>query len=65
MFRAKYLDYAELTSQLKAWADRHPDLARLSTLGKSAEGRDIPMLTLGKDPDRIRPAVWIDGVHGS
>lgn len=61
MFRTKYLDYAELTAQLRAWADANPGLVRVSTLGRSAEGRDIPLVTIGRDPERIRPAIWIDG----
>ncbi len=66
MFRTKYLDHTELTTQLKEWARLYPDFVRLSTLGKSAEGRDIPLLTLGPEPQRLRPAVWIDGnIHAS
>ncbi len=66
MFRSKYLDYAELSAQLQAWAKRFPDVVRLSSIGRSAEGRDIPMITIGRDPDRLRPAVWIDGnMHAS
>ena len=61
MFRTQYLDYADLTAQLQTWAKSHPEFVSLSALGKSAEGRDIPLLTIGRNPEQHRPAVWIDG----
>ncbi len=66
MFREKYLDYSELTQQLQAWAAKHPDCVRLGSIGKTPEGREIPILTIGRDPDEARPAIWVDGnMHAS
>ena len=66
MFRQTYIDYAELTRQLAQWQAQYPDIVRLGSIGRSAEGRDIPLLTLGRHPDRLRPAVWVDAnMHAS
>ncbi|HEX4858295.1 MAG TPA: M14 family metallopeptidase, partial [Usitatibacteraceae bacterium] len=66
MFRSRYLDYSELSAQCAAWAQAHPGFVTLSALGKSREGRDIPLLTIGPNPQQARPAVWVDGnMHAS
>jgi murein tripeptide amidase MpaA len=65
-FRSRYLPFAELTRQLKAWASAMPDVMRLESIGQSEEGRDLWVVTLGREPDRVRPAAWIDGnIHAS
>src|SRR5688500_3692401 len=60
-FRDHYLHYDELRSQLRAWAEAFPQLCRVQSIGTSEEGRDLWLLIIGPDPDRIRPAVWVDG----
>ncbi len=63
-FREAYLDHDTLTRQLRAWVEAYPEIARLTSLAKTPEGRDVWLLTIGPDPDRIRPAAWADGnVH--
>jgi hypothetical protein len=60
-FREGYLDYATLTQQLKAWAEAFPGYVRLQSLGGTPEEREIWLLTVSSEPDRVRPAVWVDG----
>lgn len=66
MFRSTYLDHAQLWAQLNTWAQQHPDFVQVSVLGQSAQGRDIPLLTIGQRTDELRPAVWVDAnMHAS
>ena len=60
-FRRAYLDHAELTAQLQAWAAAYPELCRLTSIARTPEGRDVWVLTVGLEPDKVRPAVWVDG----
>lgn len=60
-FRNQYLDHAQLTSQLMRWAEAFPSLVRLRSIAKTPEGRDVWVVTIGPDPDRVRPAAWVDG----
>jgi len=65
-FRSSFLDYQTLTTQLERWAQAFPDLCRLRSIGTTTEGRSIWHLTIGPEPDRVRPAVWVDGnMHAS
>ena len=59
----KFYKYDELTSILKAWATEQPDRFRLSSIGKSFQGRDIWLATVTNfdtGPDTEKPAFWID-----
>jgi hypothetical protein len=60
-FRARYLDYAELTAQVKSWAECFPHLVRITSLGTTPQGREQWLLTIGPEPDRVRSAAWVDG----
>lgn len=63
--RETFLTHAEITSRLRAWADAHPDVARLESLGESSEGRALWVLRIGRDLDEVRPIAWVDGnMHG-
>jgi hypothetical protein len=65
-FRERPLSYDDLTRQVHAWAAAFPDVCRLESIGRTPEGRDLWLLTLGPDPDRARPSAWVDGnMHAS
>jgi hypothetical protein len=49
---------------LRGWQKRYPKLARLSSLGKSHQGRQLWALALGEVAGaETRPAVLLDGAH--
>lgn len=66
---SQYLTYEKMTDALKQLAETYPNLARLDSIGKSHEGRDLWLMTItnfqtGKDIDK--PAYWIDGnIHAA
>lgn len=60
-FRDRYLSYEDLTRQVRGWAEAFPELVRLESIATTPEGRDLWFLTIGPEPDRPRPAVWVDG----
>lgn len=61
--------YEELNTLLQGWAQGYPHLARLSSIGKSHEGRDIWLLTLtnvASGAEGEKPALWVDGnIHAT
>jgi Zinc carboxypeptidase len=65
-FRSRYLGYDELTAQVKAWAAAFPALVRLRSLGQTPEARELWLLQIGPEPERARPAAWVDAnMHAS
>ncbi len=61
MFRERYLTHEEMVTTMHGWQAAHPECVHVATIGKTTEGRDILLLVIGPDRDRIRPAAWIDG----
>ena len=64
-----YYRYADLSRVLQELAREHPQLVRLSSIGRSYEGRDIWLATVtnsASGPDREKPALWVDGnIHAT
>lgn len=62
----EYQDYRRLTELLHEFVADYPDLARLSSVATSPEGREVWLLTLtnpGTGPDPEKPGYLIDGCH--
>ncbi len=59
-FREQYLDHGQITTQLRAWAEAHPEFVTLRALTTTEEGREQWLLTVGREPESTRPAIWID-----
>ena len=65
----RYYSSEGLWDCMKKIAQAHPHLAKIESIGKSVEGRDILTLTItdfstGKDTEK--PAMWIDGnIHSN
>jgi len=65
-FFNRYLGYEDLTRILEGWARAYPDYVRLRSLTKTEGGRDFWLAEIGRQPDRLRPAICIDGnIHST
>ena len=65
----RYYDHNEIGEICTRIANAYPELAKVTSIGKSYEGRDIVLLTVSNfktgDPDS-KPAMYIDGnIHGN
>jgi hypothetical protein len=57
-----YRDYAAMTARLRHYAEEHPDLVRLRSVGKTLGGRDIWMVEVAEasgTPVAERPALLV------
>jgi hypothetical protein len=65
----RYHTFDEISKAMQDLAAAYPDIAKVTSLGRSLQGREIWMLTInnpktGKDIDK--PAMWIDGaIHAN
>jgi murein tripeptide amidase MpaA len=64
-----YYRYTDLTAILQDFAEKFPALCKVSSIGKSYEGRDIWLATLthtATGPDTDKPAFWVDAnIHAT
>ena len=62
-----YHNYQALTDELRRLADTYPEIVQLSSVGKSAQGREIWMMTIsdnvGRD-EREPKLLYIANMHG-
>jgi murein tripeptide amidase MpaA len=65
----RYYRYDDLTRILKGYAEEHPGLVRIESIGKSYEERDIWVVTVtsfATGEDKGKPALWVDGnIHAA
>ncbi|WP_205500731.1 M14 family metallopeptidase [Rufibacter psychrotolerans] len=61
-----YQSYDQLTARLKKLSSRYSQLSSLTTVGKTATGKEVWLLTLGREAAAQKPAVVIAaGVEGT
>jgi CO dehydrogenase/acetyl-CoA synthase alpha subunit len=56
-----YSNFAAQTSRLDALTKAYPDLAKLTSLGKTTGGKDIWLLTIGTGKTENKPAIAVVG----
>lgn len=65
----RFLRHDELTALLHSWTKSRPDLAELTSIGQSWEGRDIWLLTLtntATGPDHEKPGFLVEAnIHAA
>lgn len=64
----RYYNYVELTSRLQSLAQKHPHIARLSSIGRSVEDRQLWAIRITRDPEVDSPGKpkfkYVGNMHG-
>ncbi|XP_067222221.1 carboxypeptidase D [Chanodichthys erythropterus] len=64
----KYYNYTELTDLLKSLAQKYPNIANLTSIGKSVENRELWVMRITKDPTVDVPGKpkfkYVGNMHG-
>lgn len=64
--RRAYWRSADLQRWLAHLGETQQELVRVERFGSSAEGRPLYVVKVGREPDRARPALWVDAnMHAS
>ena len=61
-----YITYAEMQAKIADWAKAHRELIQVSSLGKTFEGRDIPLVRLSAAPAdsaSVPEVLLLSGIH--
>lgn len=65
----RYYDYGQVSGILRNLVAAYPDFAKLESIGKSYEGRDMWVITVtdfGTGDSHSKPGFWIDGaIHAN
>lgn len=61
----EYYTYDRMVSTMRGWAEKYSSIARLESIGKTCEGRDIWAMKVSDNPalDEKEPAVLVMGAH--
>lgn len=64
----KYYNYGNLTERFRSLARRHPHIAKLSSVGRSVEGRELWVMRITLDPEKDSPGrprfKYVGNMHG-
>ncbi|KAM8905520.1 carboxypeptidase D [Spinachia spinachia] len=63
-----YYNYVDLSGRLQSFAQKHPHIANLSSVGRSVQGRELWVMRITEDPHRDAPGKpkfkYVGNMHG-